>query len=364
MYSKANFHTIYSTLKDQIVDEMFRAGHLLPTEQELAQKYAVSRPTIAKVYNMLQEKGYVSKKRGLGTIVTYNNPDSTHTFGLLLPGAGESEIFSIINDQLLKQSESGKFNCFWDGATASSADIRKSLIETCCDTYIHKKVDGVIFSPLERLHDANELNLLVCEKISAAGIPIVLIDRDIEKFPKKSGYDIVSIDNFNAGYVMGKHLVEAGCIHVHYLFRPDSAASVNMRLSGIRDMAFENGVQFNEKNVHCGNPDDLQFVRQIDIVKGKTGIICANDSTAAVLMSSLEELGIKISSDVLVCGYDDMKYSQHLKYALTTYQQPCVEIANISIELITRRIKNRNLLPVTVLLTGNIVARDSSRFNS
>lgn len=359
-----NFQTIYTSLKDQIIKEEFRAGHLLPTEQELAQHYSVSRPTIAKVYNKLQEKGYVLKKKGLGTVVTYNNPDTVYTFGLLLPGAGESDIFTIINDQLLKQSETGKFNCLWDGATASSAEIRQSLIEACCETYINKKVNGIVFSPLERIHHADELNLRICQSIDKAGIPLVLIDRDIVKFPERSGFDIVCIDNFNAGYIMGKHLRDAGCEHIHFLFRPDSAGSVDMRLAGVRVMCCENRLTFNERNIHCGNPSDLDFVKQIKIVPGKTGIVCANDSTAAVLMSSFDSLGIKISSDVLVSGYDDMKYSQHLKHSLTTYRQPCEEIADISIELITRRIKNRNLLPVTVHLTGNIVIRDSSKFSS
>jgi len=362
MDSKLNFQTIYSSLKNQIIEGKFQAGHLLPTELELAQKYSVSRPTIAKVYNMLQEEKYVLKKKGLGTIVTYNNPDNIYTFGLLLPGAGESDIFTIINDQLLKQSETGKFNCLWDGATASSADIRQSLIESCCDTYIHKKVDGIIFSPLERIPYANELNNQICEKIAKACIPLVLIDRDIVKYPERSAFDIVCLDNFSAGYIMSKHLADAGCDHINFLYRPNSASSVNLRLAGVREMCFENGLQFDENNVHCGNPGDLDFVKQIKIVRGKTGIVCANDSTAAVFMSSLDSSGIKISSDVLVCGYDDMKYSQYLKHSLTTFRQPCEEIADISIDLITRRVKNRDLLPVTVCLTGNIVVRDSSKF--
>ena len=363
MEIKANYQTIYTSLKDQIVKEVFRAGYLLPTEQELAQKYSVSRPTIAKVYNKLQDRGFVIKKKGLGTIVTYNNTDpATPTLGLMLPGAGESDIFSIINDQILKQSESGKFNCLWEGATASSADIRKSLIETCCDTYIQKKIDGILFSPLERVHHADRLNIQICNKISAAGIPVVLVDRDIVTFPERSGFDIVCLDNFNAGYVMGRHLADAGCEHIHFLYRPDSASSVNMRLAGIKEMAWDRDLLFDRENVLCGNPDDLDFVKQIKIVKGKTGIICANDSTAAVLMSSLDALGIKISSDVLLCGYDDMKYSQHLKHSLTTYRQPCEEIANISIELMMRRINNKKRMPITVYLTGEIVVRDSSRY--
>lgn len=362
MESKVSYKIIYNTLKDQILKDAFPPGSMLPTEQTLAQKYSVSRPTIAKVYNQLQAEGFVKKTKGLGTVVIYQCSNTTYTFGLLLPGAGESEIFSIINDQLLWLSEIGRFNCLWEGATASSAEIRKTLIETCCESYINKKVDGIFFSPLERVQGAYELNLKICKAIREANIPLILIDRDILTSPQRSEFDIVCLDNFSAGCVMAKHLIDNGCETLHFFFRPDSASSVNLRLSGVRDTVLNHRYSFTEENVFCGNPDDLDLVRRMKIVPGKTGIVCANDSTAAVLMSSLDALGIKISSDVLMCGYDDMKYSKHLKHSLTSYRQPCEEIANVSVELLMRRLKENNRIPITVNLTGEIVIRESGQF--
>lgn len=362
MKSRISYRTIYSTLKDQILKEAFRPGSMLPTEQTLAEKYSVSRPTIAKVYNQLQEEGFVKKTKGLGTVVVYQCSNTTYTFGLLLPGAGESEIFSIINDQLLRQSDIGRFNCLWEGATASSAEIRKTLIETCCESYINKKVDGIFFSPLERVPDSHEINLRICRAVKEANIPLILIDRDVLAFPERSEFDLVCIDNFNAGCVMAQHLIEQGCEVIHFFHRPDSANSVALRLSGVRDVVLKNGYQFNSHNIFNGNPEDLDFVKQMEIIPGKTGIVCANDSTAAVLMSSLDALDIKISSDVLMCGYDDMKYSKHLKHSLTSYRQPCEEIANISIELLMRRLKDNDRIPITVALTGEIVVRNSSQY--
>ncbi|MDR3142819.1 MAG: GntR family transcriptional regulator [Tannerellaceae bacterium] len=362
MNIKINYKTIYNIVKEQIVKETYTPGSLLPTEQTLADKYAVSRPTIAKVYNQLQNEGFLKKRKGLGTIVTYNSASSTYTFGLLLPGAGESEIFSIINDQLLRQSESGKFNCLWEGATASSAAVRKSLIETCCKNYIHKKVDGILFSPLERVPDANELNQRICRSIQEANIPLVLIDRDILSFPNRSNFDMVCLDNFSAGCIMAQHLIDQGCEIIHFFYRPDSATSVNLRLCGVRETVLKNNFTFDRENDFCGTPEDLEFVRTMKIVPGKTGIICANDSTAAVLMSTIDALGINISSDILICAYDDMKYSKHLKHALTSFHQPCEEIADVSVDLLIRRIKRRDRLPVSANLTGEIVIRESSRF--
>lgn len=64
MESKISYKVIYNTLKDQILKEAFPPGSMLPTEQTLAQKYSVSRPTIAKVYNQLQEEGFIKKRKG------------------------------------------------------------------------------------------------------------------------------------------------------------------------------------------------------------------------------------------------------------------------------------------------------------
>lgn len=362
MKTKPSYKSIYDIVKKDILDGVYPTGSLLPTEFTLADQYAVSRPTIAKVYNQLQTEGYLTKKKGLGTIVNHKHTTSTLTFGLLLPGAGESEIFSIINDQLLKLSESGKFNCLWEGATASNANIRRELIETCCDNYIKKGVNGIFFSPLERVGNADRINKSICEKIEEAGIPLILIDRDIFNFPQRSSFDIVCLDNFSAGCIMAQHLIDAGCSHVHFFYRPDSANSVNMRLAGVKEVVQQNKLPFDESHVHCGNPEDIGFVKRMQIIPGKTGIICANDSTAAVLMSTLSETGWQISADLLICAYDNMKYSMHLKHSLTSFKQPCEEIANVSVELMFRRINNRDAFPVTVNLAGEIVIRDSSKF--
>lgn len=362
MDHKVNYKFIYETIKEDIIKGVYPTNTLLPTETAAAQKYNVSRPTISKAYNQLQDEGYITKKKGAGTIVNYKSDHSVYTFGLLLPGAGESEIFSIINDRLLEQSEVMGFNCLWEGATAGNANTRMALIESNSDSYIQKQVDGIFFSPLERVPDADCINRRICDKITEAGIPLVLIDRDIVCFPRRSPFDVVCLDNFNAGCLTALHLIDQGCEHIYFFQRPDSASSVNMRQAGVEHTLLEHNLPFDRSHVICGNPQDPDLVRQIPIVPRKTGIICANDSTAAVLMSTLAEANIQVSSDVAICAYDNMKYSMHLKHALTTFEQPCKELADVSIELMFRRIRNREAMAVTANLAGKLIVRESSRF--
>ncbi|QQP70276.1 trehalose operon repressor [Carnobacterium sp. CS13] len=63
------FTEIYLTIEAAILNQVYLAGDLLPSENELAKKYAVSRETIRKALSLLLENGYIQKKQGKGSIV-------------------------------------------------------------------------------------------------------------------------------------------------------------------------------------------------------------------------------------------------------------------------------------------------------
>ena len=359
---RVNTQDIYQKLKSDILNSELPFGNLLMPENELAEIMHVSRPTITKIYNSLQTEGLVIKKAGFGTSVTYKKNANKYRFGLLLPGAGESEIFSTINDQFLSQGKKRNFDCLWEGTVANDAEIRKGVALNICKNYIEEKVDGIFFAPLERTPGSEKLNEEICRLIEKSDIPLVLIDRDIYPFPNRSKYDLVGIDNYHAGYVMAQHLVNAGCKTVYFFHRPDSAYSINLRIEGARAALENKGLKFNVENIVNGEPNDLNLIQGMKIIPFETGIICGNDSTAAVLISSLESIGLKITSDVLVAGFDNMKYSAHLKYPLTTYQQPCEEITESCVDLIFNKLSKVNSRPVTINLYGDVIPRASTVF--
>jgi LacI family transcriptional regulator len=363
MTRKNSYIAIYEKFRGDILGGKIAPGALLPTEQELSERLNVSRPTIAKAYDALQSEGLVRKKAGFGTLVMQRQTKKRYTFGLLLPGSGETEIFRIIIDQLIQLEKVRDFHCLWEGTVANNADVRKEIILSVCHAYIEKKVDGVFFSPLERTDSANDLNNKICNLFDAKKIPLVLLDRDIFLFPNRSNFDLVGIDNFRAGYLMAEHLVNAGCKVIHFFCRRNSAYTVDMRIAGYRAALADAGIAFTRDNVFIAEPDHFEVVKKIPVEKGKTGILCANDSTAAVLMSTLSDVGFKVSTDLLIVGFDDMKYSINLQVPLTTYRQPCKDIGRMSIDMMYNRLENPDQPPVTVCLSGELIARDSSRFS-
>jgi GntR family transcriptional regulator, arabinose operon transcriptional repressor len=362
MASKNLFHDTIEKFRDEIIHGKLIYGNLLPPESELAKAMKVSRPTIAKVYNALQSEGLVRKRPGYGTTVVFNKDKKRYTFGLLMPGSGESEIFGIINDHFLVLEKEKDFNCLWDGTIANNAEMRQNTVLQICVSYLEKKVDGIFFSPLEMNQKAVHLNEAICKMFDAKNVPIVLIDRDIAPFPNRSKYDIVGIDNFHAGYIMTEHLIKQGCRNIYFFQRKDSASNVNIRLAGCRTACFDAGIPFNHENVITGEPSDGELVKKIRIIPKKTGILCCNDSTAAVLMSSLARQGSIISVDLLIAGFDDMKYAKHLQVPLTSCRQPLPDIVRNSYEMILKRIANPNQAPVNIHLTGKLIMRESTRF--
>ncbi|RDC62658.1 GntR family transcriptional regulator [Adhaeribacter pallidiroseus] len=349
--------------RDDILNGKLPYGSLLPSEKELATEMQVSRPTVAKIYNSLQKEGLLKKTPGQGTTVVFNGERKKNTFGLLLPGAGESEIFGVIHDHFLAIEKEKELKFLWDGAIANNAQVRQNTIISICERYLDEKVSGVFFAPLERTDNAELVNNQVCALFDQENIPVVLIDRDIYSFPNRSKYPVIGLDNFQAGYVMTNHLINAGCEKIYFFYRAYSANSIYKRIAGCRSACFDANISFGPKDIIVGDPGDTHLMSRLKIIPGKTGVLCANDSTAAVVMASLKQTGSLVTKDVLVAGYDDMKYGKVLEPSLTTFQQPLFEIVTSSYEMMLSRLLHQHLVAADVNLTGALIARESTKFS-
>ena len=63
------YKQIYEILRQHIHDEVYREGELLPSEHELSTIHKVTRPTVRKALDRLQNEGYIAKQQGKGSII-------------------------------------------------------------------------------------------------------------------------------------------------------------------------------------------------------------------------------------------------------------------------------------------------------
>ena len=69
MKNTAAYARIYETIKNDIINEKYKIGDMLPTVPELEEMYGVSRTTIRKAEELLASEGYIHIQQGHGTTV-------------------------------------------------------------------------------------------------------------------------------------------------------------------------------------------------------------------------------------------------------------------------------------------------------
>jgi GntR family transcriptional regulator len=77
----AVYHQIADILRDDIVRGTYPAGHPLPSERELCDRYAVSLTTIRRAVGILREEGLITSRRGAPSTVRERPARSTVVMG-------------------------------------------------------------------------------------------------------------------------------------------------------------------------------------------------------------------------------------------------------------------------------------------
>ena len=353
-------------LRSEIETGKYGNNGQLPSEAQLVHRFQVSRPTAARALRDLQNEGLVERRMGSGTFV---KPPSergtmqrqTTVIGLLVPERGMTEIFDAICGELGALAKMQGYGMLWGASTIPLVDHDPSPKHALalCKQFVEKRVDGVFIAPLETGEDHGSANRKILEILQQAGIPVVLLDRDVAPFPKRSSWDLVCMDNFCAGFLIAEHLIRLGSQNLRFFSYPGSAPTINARISGVREALRIHNLEPREDLVATGNPTDTEFVRKLRAGRNCDALVCANDFTAGELIKTLGKLGIQVPGRVRVAGFDDVRYATLLPVALTTIHQPCREIAEIAFRVMLERLRTPTIPPRTITAAPRLVVRES-----
>jgi LacI family transcriptional regulator len=340
-------------------------GQRLPSEAQLCLKFRVSRPTVARALRDLQDQGLIDRRAGSGTYVRASRSERPSPpykqLGFLVPALGKMEIFEVICGELAGLARVHDFGMLWGGHARPPENPHMTTreAEALADFFVERALAGVFFAPFEHTAAQDPSNRRIVEKFRRAGIPLVLVDRDLEPFPHRSPHDLVGIDNLRGGYILAEHLVKLGARRLAVVTRPLSAATVPARVAGARAALAAHGIEPEEPFVRVGDPTDLAFVGHVLSGKRVQAVICMNDLTAAEFMQSLGRIRIRVPESVRVVGFDDVRYSTLLPVQLTTVQQPCRDIAIAAFQAMRDRIADPSLPPRAILLSPRLIIRES-----
>ena len=179
-----------------------------------------------------------------------------------------------------------------------------------------------------------------------------------------AGIASVGIDNEGAARTMTRHLVKRGYRRIAFISGPRCNRDSNARQAGFR-AALIDATGEREPIVI---PGDFSEASGADaarlLIAGRLevdAIFCANDMMAVGCCGVLKDAGIAIGDKVGVAGFDDIPIAHYASPALTTMNVRIDELGATAAETLISRIGGADCLPKPIILTPQLVERDSTR---
>jgi len=352
------YHEIYDYLRERILTGTYGEGSKIPTQRQLADKFGVSRPTVARALHDLETDGILVSRQGAGTFVPQQQYAKTGLLGLItINSPGQ---IGRMADEISEIVQEKGYGLLWGSKWPEGFDSIINHSEKLCELYRSRGVAGVFFTPLSENPEQALLNKDIVERIYKAGIQIVLLDRDICDYPYRSQFDLVGIDNFNAGLEITRHLLDLGYERIEFVSNPMYASTISARVAGFKHAFAERGLKATNKWVHLV---DLLKQEEVEDLMNKTqaqAFVCVNDSVAGELMQYFKRLGIRVPEDIALTGIDDDDQFKGLHTVpITTMRQPFTELSRISGKMMLERIEDPDLPPREVRLSCDLIIRES-----
>ena len=347
------------TLRTEILSGKFASPNAFPSVTGVGRRFGISRLTAVKVFDKLKGEGLILSRPGSGTYVT--KAGASRKIGLIVPGVASSEFFPPIVSEINRLArESGRTLLFGEVYSEDGNERLRQVRELAAE-FIRAHVAGVIYQPIEGMPDARAANERILAAFRRANVPVVLIDSDVAPLPARSDFDVVGINDVEAGMNLAEHLLSVGARTIHFLLPPNGAAAdANRYLGLLSALNARAGWKQRRKPLLVADPDDIAALRRHLRGGRPDAFICSNDRNAAVFCQTLEQVGISVPRDMLLAGFGDLQIARLMTPRLTTVSQSVCKLAQITFERLTERIANPAMLPLGIMLPAPLVVRAST----
>lgn len=358
--SESKYLSIADALRRDILAGKYAHAARFPSEEALARRFGASRPTIERALRELKRGGLLESRAGSGSFLTFAAKNATGALGIIAPDYRAIDFFTRLCDAIAAKARSAGYDVLLGDVSAPDAADRGRWAVALAEAYAERRTAGVLLEPVDLIPESSEATREVLAILARRKIPVVLLDRDYLPFPARSGYDLVGIDNVQAGYRIARRMIETGARRLRFLTHANYANTIRARIQGVAQAALDAGLPWKSANVIEADPGDTALFERL--MRGRNapdGFVCRNDPTAAKLMQVLARLKVRVPQDVRVAGFDDGELARLVNPPLATIHQPVETLAGIAVASLMQRIRDPALAPRSILVDAPLVARRS-----
>lgn len=353
----AKYRNLIETLKSNILNGHYGKGNPFPSVRALIRRFGLSNTTVLHAMDELVRQGLISRKQGRGTFVTGSGV--SRKIGLIVPGVACTDFFQPIVSEINQLARKEDYQLLF--AEVFSLDRAKRIrqVRELAAEFVKKRVAGVIYEPLAGPNgvEANEHILRVFKR---ARIPVVLIDCDIVPFPQRSDYDVIGVNDVEAGAKIAAHLLSVGAKNIHFLICGLCPTTFENRLYGAEAELIRAGKLKRGAVLHAEADDLAALKRHLRRYGKPDAFVCSNDAIAAEFKGTLEKVGLSVPEDVLLTGFADMPIASLMTPPLTTIRQDRDRMGGAAFKKLLERIANPDLPANEILFPAPLIVRAST----
>ncbi len=302
--SNSSWKKIAADLTGRIESGELGAGTKLPSGEEIAAIWGVSRHTAHRAIDELQRKRLVTRQRRWGTVVADKSIRLTGRVMFLVDRFAQAYNFPSADLIRGLQDGLGENLQLVIGESKSDWEQEEKQLKRALDL-----ADGLILCPT-----GHPRNTPLLEKMVEDGFPLVILDR----VPEGVHADAVVSDNEGVSLKAIRALEERGHRRIAFFsfYKPDVssvaeryAAYVNaLREVGVEDASqytrwFALELDFNPQQFVQAVYDSLfTLTKQSDPV---TALFCVQDSFAAAALQACDRMGISVPEGLEVVTFND-----------------------------------------------------------
>ncbi|NSA60959.1 GntR family transcriptional regulator of arabinose operon [Clostridium beijerinckii] len=335
-----------------IEENKVSAGDQLPSENEIANLFNVSRHTVRQALTYLVQEGWIYKERGKGSFYSNKKTNEVKKNVAVLTTYISDYIFPKIISGIEEELRRKGYNLLLFNSNNDIENERR-----CFEDIINQDISGLIVEPAQST--INNLHHDSIKKLEKNNIKYIAINANCDE--ENSAYIVV--DDEQGGYKLTNYLLELGHRNIAALFKADDLQGEKRRRGYIKALN-EYDLSFNKSIVGEYITDNQemyidQFIKKIlNLEEKPTAIVCYNDKVALKVIDNCRKENIEIPKDLSIVSFDDSSLAVSSGVKLTTIKHPKEEMGIRAAKCIIDMIEGRIDKP-QYTYSAELIVRDS-----
>ena len=316
-------------------------GDYIPTEQDCAGKYGVSRKTVRNAFDMLEQQGFISPVKAKKRQVLKNFEKNHWIVGCLCRsarGSGTNEFAEIVDLHLFE-------NMIYE-FQKKNISLQKILVD-----HINPEYPDILFTDhFDLLIGAGNHNNFVLNILDRIKAPLIALSPDYD-LQKKVDFSIlpsgreVAIDAVNYLYARGHRNIGYLLVDTDYSFYDDIE-------SGFRRGAINRGLAFKERVIRFSasrgtGEKSLESVLTgaVDVISRLDALLLCTPRIAPSTIAVLKKLGISVPEQLSLLSFAGDMAPEACTPQITIYENDHEKNARLISEYIIAILNGNITLP-------------------